>query len=132
MPKQIAVTPGYGRPDPQSLDGPFSCRRGSFNPGGLEQSASGRHRVLSFRVGPLGSGSQGVGGAKGNLHNPGSGIHPSLQDLDGEAALHHGDFLRTEILEELDEVRAKRCRILADDPDQIKAHTLFEWWPHHN
>jgi hypothetical protein len=29
MPKQIAVTPGYGRPDPQSLDGPFDCRRGS-------------------------------------------------------------------------------------------------------
>src|SRR5918994_1353274 len=29
MPKQIAVTPGYGRPDPQSLDGPLDCRRGS-------------------------------------------------------------------------------------------------------
>jgi transposase len=37
-----------------------------------------------------------------------------------------------ETLEELDEVLAERCRILADDPDQIKAHTLFEWWPHHN
>ena len=37
-----------------------------------------------------------------------------------------------ETLEELDEVLGERCRILADDPDQIKAHTLFEWWPHHN
>ena len=37
-----------------------------------------------------------------------------------------------ETLEELDEVLAERCRILADDPDQIKAHTLFEWWPHYN
>ena len=29
-----------------------------------------------------------------------------------------------ETLEELDEVLAERCRILADDPDQIKAHIL--------
>jgi DNA-binding transcriptional regulator LsrR (DeoR family) len=35
-----------------------------------------------------------------------------------------------ETLEELDEVLAERCRILADDQDQIRAHTLFEW--HHN
>ena len=37
-----------------------------------------------------------------------------------------------ETLEELDEVLAERCRILANDPNQIKAHTLFEWWPQHN
>jgi len=37
-----------------------------------------------------------------------------------------------ETLGELDEVLAERCRILADDQDQIRAHTLFEWWPHHN
>jgi transposase len=37
-----------------------------------------------------------------------------------------------ETLEELDEVLAERCRILADDQDQIRAHTLFEWWPQYN
>jgi transposase len=37
-----------------------------------------------------------------------------------------------ETLDELDEVLAERCRILADDSDQIRAHTLFEWWPQHN
>src|SRR3954465_9341138 len=37
-----------------------------------------------------------------------------------------------ETLDELDEVLAERCRILADDQDQIRAHTLFEWWPQHN
>ena len=37
-----------------------------------------------------------------------------------------------ETLEELDEVLAERCRILADDRDQIRAHTLFEWWPQYN
>jgi hypothetical protein len=31
-----------------------------------------------------------------------------------------------EALDELDEVLAERCRILADDQDQIRAHTLFE------
>src|SRR3954466_10709360 len=34
-----------------------------------------------------------------------------------------------ETLEELDEVLAERCRILAEDQDQITAHTLFESWP---
>jgi hypothetical protein len=29
-------------------------------------------------------------------------------------------------LDELDEVLAERCRILADDQDQIRAHNLFE------
>ncbi len=37
-----------------------------------------------------------------------------------------------ETLDDLDEVLAERCCILADDPDQIRAHTLFEWWPHYN
>jgi transposase len=37
-----------------------------------------------------------------------------------------------ETLDELDDVLAERCRILADDLDQIRAHTLFEWWPQHN
>jgi hypothetical protein len=37
-----------------------------------------------------------------------------------------------ETLEELDEVLAERCRILAEDQDQITAHTLFEWWPQHH
>jgi len=37
-----------------------------------------------------------------------------------------------ETLDELDEVLAERCRILANDQDQIRAHTLFEWWPQYN
>jgi transposase len=34
--------------------------------------------------------------------------------------------------DELDEVLAERCCILADDSDQIRAHTLFEGWPQYN
>jgi transposase len=37
-----------------------------------------------------------------------------------------------ETLDELDEVLAERCRILVEDQDQIRAHTLFEWWPQYN
>ncbi len=37
-----------------------------------------------------------------------------------------------ETLDERDEGLAERGCILADDPDQIRAHTLFEWWPHYN
>jgi hypothetical protein len=37
-----------------------------------------------------------------------------------------------ETLEELDEVLAERCRILAKHQDQITAHTPFEWWPQHH
>lgn len=37
-----------------------------------------------------------------------------------------------ETLDDLDEALAERCRILADDPDQIRANTLFRWWPRHN
>ena len=37
-----------------------------------------------------------------------------------------------ETLNDLDEALAERCRILADDPDQIRANTLFHWWPKHN
>lgn len=37
-----------------------------------------------------------------------------------------------ETLDDLGEALAERCRILADDPDQIRANTLFRWWPRHN
>lgn len=37
-----------------------------------------------------------------------------------------------ETLGDLDDILAERCRILADDPDQIRANTLFHWWPEHN
>ena len=37
-----------------------------------------------------------------------------------------------ETLDDLDETLAERCRILADDPDQISANTLFSWWPLYN
>jgi transposase len=37
-----------------------------------------------------------------------------------------------ETLDDLDETLAERCRILADDPEQISANTLFGWWPAHN
>jgi hypothetical protein len=32
-------------------------------------------------------------------------------------------------LDELDTALAKRCRALADQPDLLKANTLFHWWP---
>jgi len=32
-------------------------------------------------------------------------------------------------LNDLDEVLADRCCSLADDPDRIRAETLFHWWP---
>jgi hypothetical protein len=37
-----------------------------------------------------------------------------------------------ETLDDLDETLAERGRILADDPDQISANTLFSWWPFYN
>ncbi len=37
-----------------------------------------------------------------------------------------------ETLDDLDETLAERCRILADDPEQISANTLFGWWPAYN
>jgi transposase len=37
-----------------------------------------------------------------------------------------------ETLDELNEVLGQRCCILADEPDLIKAHTLFHWWPAYN
>ena len=27
------------------------------------------------------------------------------------------------------EVVAERCRVLAQDPETIRRHTLFHWWP---
>jgi transposase len=32
-------------------------------------------------------------------------------------------------LDELDETLAARCRLLAAQPETLKAHTLFQWWP---
>jgi transposase len=32
-------------------------------------------------------------------------------------------------LDELDETLATRCRVLTAQPDTLKAHTLFQWWP---
>ena len=32
-------------------------------------------------------------------------------------------------LDELDETLAVRCRVLTAQPDTLKAHTLFQWWP---
>jgi transposase len=37
-----------------------------------------------------------------------------------------------ETLDDLNEVLGRRCCILADEPDLIKAHTLFHWWPAYN
>jgi hypothetical protein len=37
-----------------------------------------------------------------------------------------------ETLDDLDEILSERCCILAEDPDQISANTLFEWWPRYN
>ncbi len=37
-----------------------------------------------------------------------------------------------ETLDDLQEILSERCCILADDPDQISANTLFEWWPRYN
>jgi len=37
-----------------------------------------------------------------------------------------------ETLEDLQEILSERRCILADDPDQISANTLFEWWPRYN
>jgi transposase len=37
-----------------------------------------------------------------------------------------------ETLDDLNEVLGQRCCILADEPDLIKAHTLFHWWPAYN
>ncbi len=34
-----------------------------------------------------------------------------------------------ETLDDLDDVVARRCLSLADDPDRIRAETLFHWWP---
>jgi hypothetical protein len=34
-------------------------------------------------------------------------------------------------LDDLDQVLGQRCCMLADEPDLIKAHTLFHWWPAH-
>jgi len=27
------------------------------------------------------------------------------------------------------EVVAERCRVLAQDPETLRRHTLFHWWP---
>ena len=32
-------------------------------------------------------------------------------------------------LDELDETLATRCCVLTAQPDTLKAHTLFQWWP---
>jgi transposase len=32
-------------------------------------------------------------------------------------------------LDDLDQALAARCLILASQPETIKAHTLFHWWP---
>ncbi len=32
-------------------------------------------------------------------------------------------------LEEMMEVVAKRCRVRAQDPETLRRHTLFHWWP---
>jgi transposase len=37
-----------------------------------------------------------------------------------------------ETLDDLDRVLSQRCCILVDEPDLIKAHTLFHWWPAYN
>jgi hypothetical protein len=37
-----------------------------------------------------------------------------------------------ETLDDLDHVLSQRCCILADEPDLIRAHTLFHWWPPHH
>jgi transposase len=34
-----------------------------------------------------------------------------------------------ETLDDLNNVVARRCLILAEDPDRIQAETLFHWWP---
>jgi transposase len=34
-----------------------------------------------------------------------------------------------ETLDDLDEIVARCCLTLADDPDRIRAQTLFHWWP---
>ena len=35
-------------------------------------------------------------------------------------------------LDELDQVLGQRCCSLADEPDLIRAQTLFHWWPTHH
>ena len=32
-------------------------------------------------------------------------------------------------LEEMMEVVAGRCRVLAQDPETLSRHALFHWWP---
>ena len=32
-------------------------------------------------------------------------------------------------LEEMMEAVAARCRVLAQDPETLRRHTLFHWWP---
>ena len=32
-------------------------------------------------------------------------------------------------LEEMMEVVAERCRVLAQDPEALRRHTPFPWWP---
>lgn len=34
-----------------------------------------------------------------------------------------------ESLEELEDVLSERCCVLSERPEQIRAHTLFHWWP---
>ncbi len=33
-------------------------------------------------------------------------------------------------LDELEEVLSRRCVELADQPELIRSHTLYHWWPH--
>ncbi len=35
-------------------------------------------------------------------------------------------------LDDLDQVLGQRCCSLADEPDLIRAQTLFHWWPTHH
>jgi len=37
-----------------------------------------------------------------------------------------------ETLDDLDQVLGQRCCVLADEPDLIRGHTLFHWWPAYN
>jgi hypothetical protein len=89
----------------------------------------GRRRGWSWtgRGGRFGAGGGAGGGAQLVFLPPYS---PELQPVERVWPLVNEavqSVLRD--LEEMMEVVAERCRVLAQDPETLRRHTLFHWWP---
>lgn len=46
----------------------------------------------------------------------------------GATSLTHGPIANG-YFDDLDTVLVEHCCVLADDPERLRAETLFHWWP---